>query len=307
MRRITKAVILAAGLGTRMLPAAKAIPKEMLPIADKPAMQYLIEEAAASGITDILVITNRDKCVTEDYFDYSPEYEYVLKSRGGEPNLRNLGIIRNIPDMANIYYIRQKEANGLGHAVMRARAFTGGDDFIVMYGDDIIISDAGGPPVAKQLINVYEKYGGNICVAGVRKVDRAQLKIYCSLKVGAAADPGEFYVYDMNEKPQSESEIFSDYAILGRVLLTPEIFGILENQKPGANGEVQLTDAMKTLARSADGTNANAKIIAKVFSGERHDMGSKLGFLRANVMEGVKHPEAGEEFKKFLKEFVKDL
>ena len=302
-KKITKAVILAGGLGTRMLPIAKSVPKEMLPIVDKPAMQYNIEEAVASGITDILIITNRDKSAIENYFDHSPEYEYILQKKGGEKNLKNLEIIKNIPYMANIYYIRQKEAKGLGHAVLCAKSFVGDDDFIVMYGDDVIIGDI---PATKELIDVYEKNNGNISVAAVKEVPIEQVKIYCSLKVTPAAncdDNTEFYVYDMNEKPKTDAEIFSNYAILGRVLLTPEIFGIIENQKPGAGNEIQITDSMKTLARLADENKSEpAKMIAKVFSGERHDMGSKLGFLRANVIEGLKHPEIGEDFRKFLEE-----
>ncbi|MCL1858851.1 MAG: UTP--glucose-1-phosphate uridylyltransferase [Oscillospiraceae bacterium] len=312
-KKITKAVILAGGFGTRMLPISKAVPKEILPIVDKPAMQYNIEEAAASGITDILIITGRDKNAIENYFDYSPEYEYLLKNKGGERNLKNLEVIKNISNIANIYYIRQKEPKGLGHAVLCAKSFVGGDDFIVMYGDDIIIGEV---PATKELIDVYEKYeknNGGICVAAVKEIEREKLKSYCSLKVAPVeicADKSEFYVCDMNEKPKTDEEIFSDYAILGRVLLTPEIFDILENQGPGANNEIQITDAMKTLVKQADiykNKNAPAKMIAKVFSGERHDMGSKLGFLRANVIEGVKHSEVGEDFKKFLKEFAEKL
>jgi UTP--glucose-1-phosphate uridylyltransferase len=177
-----------------------------------------------------------------------------------------------------------------------------------MYGDDIIIGE---PPAAKQLIDVYEKNNGNVCVSAVKEVPLEQVMAYCSLKVTPAencTDNSEFYVYDMIEKPKTEKEFFSNYAILGRVLLTPEIFDILENQGPGANNEIQLTDSMQTLVRSADEhKNEPAKMIAKVFTGERHDMGAKLGFLRANVIEGVKHPEVGEDFKKFLIVFVGTL
>jgi len=298
-KKITKAVILAAGLGTRMLPIAKSVPKEMLPILDKPAMQYNIEEAVASGITDILIITNRGKEAIENYFDYSPEYESLLERKG---DAKTLETVRNIANLANIHYIRQKEPKGLGHAVLAARSFVGGDDFIVVYGDDIIIGEA---PACRELVEVYEKNGGDICVAAVKEVELEKVKIYCSLKVEAigSADTGEFYVYDMVEKPKTEKDIFSRYAILGRVLLTPEIFPILEKQTPGAGGEIQLTDSMRTLVQSAS-PGERAKMIAKVFSGERHDMGSKLGFLRANVIEGVKHPEFGGDFKKFLKGFV---
>ena len=306
-KKITKAVVLAAGLGTRMLPIAKSVPKEILPIVDKPAMQYLVEEAVASGITDILIITGRDKSAIDNYFDHSPEYEYILEKKGGERNLKNLEIIKNIPYLANIYFLRQKQPKGLGHAVLCAKSFVGNDDFMAIYGDDIIIGD---PPACKELIDVYEKNGGNVSVCAVKEVTREQIMQYCTLDtipVKSSADNSEFYVYDMIEKPKPH-EIISNYAILGRVLLTPEIFDILENQGPGAGGEIQLTDAMKTLVLKSDRKKREpAKMIAKIFSGERHDMGSKLGFLRANVIEGVKHSEVGEDFKKFLKEFVETL
>lgn len=310
-KKITKAVITAAGFGTRMLPAAKAVTKVMFPIADKPAIQYIVEEAAQSGITDILIITGRGQECLENHFDYSPEYEYILKNKGDEKSLKNLDAIRNIANLANIHYIRQKEPKGLGHAVLCAKSFVGGDDFIVMYGDDVIIGDI---PAAGELIDVYNRNGGNICVAAVKEVDREHLMKYCSLDIRPVEanksnhNNSEFYVYDMNEKPKTEDEFFSNYAILGRVLLTPEIFDILEKQKPGANNEIQLTDSMKTLVKSADENKGDkAKMIAKVFSGERHDMGSKFGFLRANITEGIKHPEIGEELRNFLKEFAKTL
>ena len=305
-KKITKAVITAAGLSTRMLPASKSVPKVMFPIVDKPSIQYVVEEAAKSGITDILIITGRGQECIENHFDYSPEYEQVLKSKNDEKSRKRLEQLRNIANLANIHYIRQKEPKGLGHAVLCAKSFVGSDDFVVMYGDDVIIGDI---PAAKELIEVYGKYGK--CVAGVKKVEREHLRKYCSLKVkpvASGADNSEFYVYDMNEKPQTDEEIFSNYAILGRVLLTPEIFGILENQKPGANNEIQITDSMKTLVKSADeNKDGSAKMIAKVFSGERHDMGSKFGFLKANITEGLKHPEIGKELREFIKETAKTL
>ena len=308
-RKITKAVIIAAGLGTRMLPVTKSVPKEMLPIVDKPSIQYLVEEAANSGVTDILVINGRGKECLENHFDYSPEYESFLKTKNDDKSKETLRILRSIANIANIHYIRQKEPKGLGHAVLCAKSFVGNDDFVVMYGDDVIIGDI---PATKELIDAYEKYSDtdkNICVAAVKEVERENLKKYCSLKVNPADSlNGEYYVYDMNEKPQTEDEIFSNYAILGRVLLTPEIFGILENQAPGANNEIQLTDSMKTLVKTADeNITGSAKMIAKIFSGERHDIGAKFGFLRANIIEGVKHPEIGAELREFLKGFVKTL
>jgi UTP--glucose-1-phosphate uridylyltransferase len=299
-KKITKAVITAAGLSTRMLPAAKAVPKVMFPIVDKPAVQYLVEEAANSGITDILIIMGRGMSALEDHFDFSPEHEYALKKKN---DVKTLEMLNNITGLANIHYIRQKEPKGLGHAVLCARSFIGSDDFAVMYGDDVIIGDV---PALRELAQVYENCG--VSVAGVKQVPREDLRKYCSLKVGPADNPGEFYVYDMNEKPQSDSEIFSDYAILGRVILTPEIFDILEKQPPGAGGEIQLTDAMKTLAKSAGSESAKSvKMMAKVFSGGRHDMGSKFGYLRANILEGLKHPETSGDLRRLIKEIAAEL
>lgn len=290
--KITKAVIPAAGLGTRMLPISKAVPKEMLPIVDKPAISYLVDEAVASGITDILIITAAGKECIEDYFDYSPSYEAVLEKKGRTDELE---AIRSIADGANIHYIRQKRALGLGHAVLAAKAFVGEDDFAVLYGDDIIISDK--KPVTAQLLDIYNETG--LGVAGVARVDWEHVKKYCSLK---AEPTGErmYHVTDMIEKPQTREQAFTNLSILGRVILPSEIFGILEKTQPGAGGEIQLTDAMCTLARERG-------MSAYEFDGTRYDMGAKLGFLTANVREGVRHPELGKEFTEFLKEFVKGL
>ncbi len=292
MKKITKAIIPAAGLGTRMLPISHAVPKEMLPIVDVPAVYHLVKEAVDSGITDILIVTNRDKDAMEDFFDLSPEYMQTLRKKGRDSEADRLAEIAN---MANVYFLRQKEAKGLGHAVGRAASFVGDEPFVVLYGDDIIFSQT---PVCRQLVDVYEKYGK--AVVGVKPVSPEQLSKYCSLKVDALE--GESRVYsctDMIEKPKPGEE-FSNLSILGRVLLTPEIFGILENLEPGAGGEYQLTDAMAILARK-DG------ICALEFEGDRYDMGSKLGFLQANVVKGLEHPETAEAFRAFLKETVNKL
>ena len=289
---IKKAVIPAAGLGTRMLPISRAVPKEMLPIVDRPAVSYLVDEAVASGITDILIITNRDKDVMEDYFDISPEYEQKLRASG---KTSDIDAMYENAGKANIYFLRQKVTKGLGHAVGCARAFVGNEPFAVMYGDDIIFSET---PVVKQLIDAYEKYGRAAC--GVKAVPDELVTKYCSLKTAPIEGSDNcFFVDDMIEKPKKE-QIWSNYSILGRVLLTPDVFDIIENLEPGAGGEIQLTDAMKKMAQTAGMTAVD-------FEGTRFDMGSKLGFLTANVVEGAKNKELGEEFRAFLREFVKNM
>ena len=286
MKRITKAIIPAAGLGTRMLPISHAVPKEMLPIVDMPAVYYLVEEAVKSGITDILIITNRDKDAMEDFFDLSVEYGAALAAKGKETELREM---KRIADMANVYFLRQKETRGLGHAVGRARSFVGDEPFVVLYGDDIIFSET---PVCRQLIDVYEKYGK--AVVGVKPVPWEMLAKYCSLKVEPISDREDLtYCTDMIEKPRAGEE-FSNLSILGRVLLTPDVFDIIDALEPGAGGEYQLTDAMRSLART-DG------VYALEFEGDRYDLGSKTGFLQANIVKGLEHPETAEELRKFLK------
>ena len=230
MKKVTKAVIPAAGLGTRVLPATKAMPKGMLPIVDKPAIQYLVEEAVRSGITDILIILGRNQSIIEDHFDRSPELEEKLAKPGKEKMLEEcLGIA----NMANILFVRQKETLGLGHAVNTAKAFTGDDPFVVIYGDDVIWGE---DPVCAQLIRAYEEFGRP--VAGVSAVPWEDVSRYCSLKTTPIHD-NYFFVDDMIEKPKKGQE-FSNYSILGRVLLTPEIYDILAHTKPGAGGEIQL-------------------------------------------------------------------
>ena len=284
MSKIKKAVIPAARLGTRVLPASKAMPKEMLPIVDKPAIQYIVEEAVRSGIEDILIITSRGKTTVEDHFDRSPELEERLL-KAGKVKVYNEMVA--ISKLANIQYVRQKETKGLGHAVLCAKAFAGSEPFAVLYGDDVIIGDT---PACGELCEAYDKYG--LGVAGIKPVSPEQLSKYCSLEV-EKLDDRTFRVSDMIEKPKPE-EVFSEYAILGRVVLPPEIFGILETLGPGAGGEIQLTDAMKQLAREQG-------MIGVEFSGERYDMGNKLGILKAIVEVGLRHPEIGEDFRAYLK------
>lgn len=292
MKKITKAIIPAAGLGTRMLPISHAVPKEMLPIVDLPAVYYLVEEAVNSGITDILIITNRDKDAMEDFFDLSIEYGNALTLKGKTEEAKRLYDIAN---MANVYFLRQKETKGLGHAVGRARSFVGDEPFVVLYGDDIIFSET---PVCRQLIDVYEKYGKS--VVGVKPVSYEDIRKYCSLKVDKIDGEASIsYCTDMIEKPKPGEE-FSNLSILGRVLLTPDIFDIIDALEPGAGGEYQLTDAMAKQARESG-------VYALEFEGERFDMGSKLGFLKANITRGLLHPETAEGLREFIKEISKDL
>lgn len=289
--KITKAVIPAAGLGTRVLPATKSMPKEMLPIVDKPAIQYIVEEAVASGITDILIITNRGKGVIEDHFDISVTLEETLKKAG---KLEQLATIENLHHLANIHYIRQIETKGLGHAVSRARTFVGNDPFVVMYGDDVIIGDI---PATKELIDAYGTFGKG--VLGVKPVSEEAIKKYSSLKIEPISEK-VFKCTDMIEKPQRKEDIFSLYSILGRCVLPPEIFDILDRTKPGAGGEIQLTDAMAELARTVGMT-------AVEFSSKRYDMGNKLGILQANIEVGLKHKDTAEGLREYIKELAKTL
>ena len=290
MKKITKAVIPAAGLGTRMLPISKSVPKEMLPIVDRPAISFLVEEAAAAGAKDILIITGRGKDTIENYFDFNIEYEKKLAESGKYDQIEEM---RRICSLANVYFVRQKETKGLGHAVLAAKNFISDEPFYILYGDDVIVSET---PVCTQLKDAFEKYGRAVC--GVKPVPMELVRKYSSLKADPCGD-NTYYVTDMIEKPAPGQE-FSNLSILGRVLLTPDIFEILENTPLGAGGELQLTDAMCTLARREGMTAVD-------FEGERFDFGSKLGFLMANVKTGIEHPEVGEDFKKFLIEFAKTL
>ena len=291
-KKITKAVIPAAGLGTRMLPIARTVCKETLPIVDRPAISYLVNEAIDSGATDILIITNRGKGAMEDYFDYSPEYEAALRAKGKDALVEEL---RRDAERANIFFIRQKEPRGLGHAVLAARNFIGNEPFYVLYGDDVIMSKT---PVCAQLRDAYEKYGKAAC--GVKEVTAEQILKYSSLDAKPIEGSGNCYnVTDMIEKPKPE-EVITRLSILGRVLLTPDIFDILAETKPGAGGEIQLTDAMRVLAQSVGMTAVD-------FEGKRYDLGSKLGFLYANVESALCDPELGGEFREYLKELAATL
>ena len=291
MKKIRKAVIPAAGMGTRVLPATKSMPKEMFPIVDKPAIQYIVEEAVNSGIEEILIITNRGKGIIEDHFDYSPELEQALL-KSGKTDVYNT--VHSIPQIANITFVRQKETKGLGHAVHCAKNFVGDEPFAVMFGDDVIVGE---DPATGQLIRAYEKYGKG--VLGVNAVPESEIHKYGSLKVDKIED-NIYNCTDMVEKPKTKEEVLSLFSILGRCVLPPEIFDILETVEPGVGGEIQLTDAMKVLARSVGMTAVD-------FTGVRYDMGNKLGILKAQIEVGVANQEFGEEFKQYLKDFVKTL
>lgn len=288
--KVKKAVIPAAGMGTRVLPASKAIPKEMLPIVDKPAIQYIVEEAVKSGIEDILIIISRGKSAIEDHFDYAPELEQLLSQKGRTEVCEEL---KALADMANITFIRQKKARGLGDAILHAKSFVGNEPFAVLYGDDVICSEV---PVCKQLCDAYNEHEKG--VVGMKKVTEEAIQKYSSMAIRPIKD-NWFEVYDMIEKPKPD-EILSLYSILGRCVLPPSIFEILERTELGAGGELQLTDAMKELARTTG-------MIGVDFHGRRYDMGNKLGILEAIVEQGAVHPEVGEDFKSYLKEFVKGL
>lgn len=289
--KVKKAVIPAAGLGTRVLPASKAVPKEMLNIVDKPAIQYLVEECAAAGITDILIITNRGKGVIEDHFDYSFELEEKLRANPDKSDIYES--VHSVANLANIYYVRQKETKGLGHAILAAESFVGNEPFAILYGDDVIISE--NRPVIGQLIDAYDKYGK--CVTGIKECPTEQVKKYCTLDVTSLED-NLYDVHKVIEKP-TDDEIMSNFAILGRNVVTPDVFEYIRQTPPSEkSGEVYFSDAISRLAEEGN-------LIGVDFVGKRFDMGAKLGIMQANCEVALNHPEIGEEFKAYLKELVK--
>ncbi|MEW8962212.1 UTP--glucose-1-phosphate uridylyltransferase GalU [Paraclostridium dentum] len=283
-KRVRKAIIPAAGLGTRFLPATKSQPKEMLPIVDKPTLQYIIEEAVNSGIEEILVVTGRNKKSIEDHFDRSIELEVELEQKGKTDMLE---MVKEISNMVDIHFIRQKEPKGLGHAIHCAKSFVGDEPFAVLLGDDIVDNEV---PCLAQLINAYNEY--NTSILGVQEVAKENTDKYGILDVKTIEDR-VYKVRDMVEKPKVE-EAPSNIAILGRYIITPAIFEILENQAPGKGGEIQLTDALKTLGE-------HEAIYAYNFEGRRYDVGDKLGFLEATIDFALKREDLGHEFMEFLK------
>ena len=290
MSKIKKAIIPAAGLGTRFLPATKAQPKEMLPIVDKPTIQYIVEEAVASGIEDIIIVTGRTKKAIEDHFDKSVELEMELEKKHNE---ELLNIAKSVSQIANIYYIRQKEPKGLGHAVLTAKTFIGDEPFAVLLGDDVIDAEK---PALRQMMDVYEEKQGT--VLGVQTVDRKDVSKY-GIVDGIKVDERIYEVRDMVEKP-SMDKAPTNVAVLGRYIITPRIFDYLEKQEIGAGGEIQLTDALRKLAEEE-------KMYAYDFVGKRYDVGNKMGFLQATVEFALRRPELKDEFEEYLKDIVRDF
>ncbi len=284
---VKKAIIPAAGMGTRFLPATKAQPKEMLPIVDKPTIQYIVQEAVESGIEDIIIITGRGKRAIEDHFDKSYELEDMLQKKN---DLEKLELVESISKLGNIHYIRQKEPKGLGHAIYCAKSFIGNEPFAVLLGDDIVRNDY---PCLKQLIDVYDRY--KTSVIGVQHVDKESVHKYGIVSC-SPVDDRIFKINDMVEKPSKESAP-SDIAILGRYILTPEIFTELEHLPPGKNGEIQLTDAMLALLKKEI-------IYAYEFEGKRYDVGDKVGFLKATVDFALEMDDIGSEFADYLRHIV---
>lgn len=288
--KVRKAVIPAAGLGTRFLPATKAMAKEMLPIVDKPTIQFIVEEALKSGIEDILIVTGKAKRPIEDHFDANIELEANLKEKGKTELLK---LVEETTDV-NLHFIRQSHPKGLGHAVLQAKAFIGDEPFVVMLGDDIMDSKI---PLTKQLMNDYERtHAATLAVMEVPEEDTSK---YGIINPGQEVSPGLFNVKNFVEKPKPQ-EAPSNLAIIGRYLLTPEIFGILENTQPGAGGEIQLTDAI-------DNLNKTQRVFARKYTGTRYDVGDKFGFMKTSIEYGLTHPEVKYQLKEYLIDLGKKL
>lgn len=289
--KVRKAIIPAAGLGTRMLPNTKSIPKEMLPLVDKPVLQYILEEAVAAGIEQILIITNRGKTPIEDYFDYAPDLEARLIQDG---KLKEAHKVREVADMADVFFLRQKETKGLGHAVWRAKSFVGNEPFAILLGDDIMLSEK---PVLKQLVEAAEKY--SCSAVAIHEVPDDLIVKYSSVRLKEKLSDRVYSIDDMNEKPTLDEKL-SDYAILGRYVLTPAIFDILEKTPPGRNNEIQLTDGMKELCHLEPMCGVD-------YEGRRYDTGNLKGYLEATIDFALENEEAGDWLKEFIKEKAKSF
>lgn len=282
--KVRKAIIPAAGLGSRLLPNTKSIPKEMLPLVDKPVIQYIVEEAVSAGVEEILIITNRGKDAIEDYFDYAPDLEARLRSDG---KIKDADAVHNVADMADIFFLRQKETKGLGHAIWRAKSFVGDEPFGILLGDDIMLSDT---PVLKQLVQAAE--ANNCSAIAMREFPAEEVGKYSSLKLEENLGGGVYRISDMNEKP-TDAERLSNFAIMGRYVLTPAIFDILGNTPPGRNNEIQLTDGMRVLCHQE-------KMCAVDFEGKRYDTGNLKGYLESIIDFALKNDEAGDWLRQFI-------
>jgi len=282
--KVRKAIIPAAGLGSRLLPNTKSIPKEMLPLVDKPVIQYIVEEAVSAGVEEILIITNRGKDAIEDYFDYAPDLEARLRADG---KIKDADAVHNVADMADIFFLRQKETKGLGHAIWRAKSFVGNEPFGILLGDDIMLSDT---PVLKQLVQAAE--ANNCSAIAMREFPAEEVGKYSSLKLEENLGGGVYRISDMNEKP-TDAERLSNFAIMGRYVLTPAIFDILEQTPPGRNNEIQLTDGMRVLCHQE-------KMCAVDFEGKRYDTGNLKGYLESIIDFALKNEEAGDWLRQFI-------
>lgn len=282
--KVRKAIIPAAGLGSRLLPNTKSIPKEMLPLVDKPVIQYIVEEAVSAGVEEILIITNRGKNPIEDYFDYAPDLEDRLIRDG---KVKDAKIVHDVADMADVFFLRQKETKGLGHAIWRAKTFVGDEPFAILLGDDVMLSEK---PVLKQLVEAAES--NNCSAIAVREVPDELIVKYSSVKLEEKLGDRVYRISDMNEKPTLEEKL-SSYAILGRYVLTPGIFDILEHTAPGRNNEIQLTDGMKELCH-------REPMCAVDFEGKRYDTGNLKGYLESIIDFALKNEEAGEWLRRFI-------
>lgn len=288
---IKKAVIPAAGFGTRMLPASKTIPKEMLTLVDRPAISYVVEEAISSGIEDILIITSRGKTVMEEYFVPHFELEHKLEA---SKKFEELERLKRLTEIGNIHFVYQKEQKGLGHAIRCAKAFTGSDPFAVILADDIVYNE--NVPATKQLMNAYDKLGG--IILGVQYIDDKNISKYGVIKP-EEIEKGLFRVTDMAEKP-SVQEKMSNYAALGHYILTPDIYDAIDATSPGVGGEIQLTDAIRKLI-------SQDRVFAVDFTGKRYDTGNRLGYMKASVEYALRNAEIGADFKAYLKELMKNI
>ncbi|MGO4273430.1 UTP--glucose-1-phosphate uridylyltransferase GalU [Paenibacillus sp. TAF58] len=290
MKKIRKAIIPAAGLGTRFLPATKAQPKEMLPIVDKPAIQYIVEEAIESGIEDIIIVTGRNKRAIEDHFDKSVELEMMLEEKG---NTQLLEIVQSVSNLADVHYIRQKQPLGLGHAILCARKFIGDEPFAVLLGDDILKSS---PPGLKQMMDIYEQ--SKTSVIAVQEVPWEDVSKYGIVSPANILAKYQL-IEDLVEKPDRD-QAPSNLAVIGRYIIMPEIFGILERQEPGRGGEIQLTDALRVL-------NKQQQMAAYLMQAKRYDVGDKMGYIEATIELALQRPDLQDQVKAYLLSLIRQL